>query len=248
MQDENAIESSSIWMRWKKLKTEQKIAIIALIIGASFIFAISALKVRHGVYAPFLASISDYQAKRDLLKDPIAENEALLKRIDTDGDGLSDWSEINIYKTSPYLWSTAGDKIPDNVKIASGQNPLCKSGEDCTIGALNLNLATTSLPYDINAIKNNSGSLEDVLLGVSPGAKSYQDMAKSAGMDLETIKSQIPTDPEIIRKAILETGKVTKEELDEISNEELLKLMNEAVLELEANLKAEEQQNNKLNL
>lgn len=244
MQDENATESGSIRMRWKKLNTEQKIAVIALVIGASFVFFVSALRVRHGVYAPFLVSVSDYQAKRDLLKDPIAENEALQKRIDTDGDGLSDWSEVNIYKTSPYLWSTAGDKIPDNVKIAAGINPLCKSGEDCTIGALNLNLATTSLPYDINAVQDTSGLLNDVLMGVSPGAASYQDAAESAGVDLETMKSQIPTDPAVIRKAILETGKVTKEDLDKITDEELLKLMNEAVLELETELKAEQQQNN----
>ncbi len=244
MQDENATESGSIRMRWKKLSTEQKLAIIALVIGASFVFVISALRVRHGVYAPFLVSVSDYQSKRDMLKDPIAENEALQKRIDTDGDGLSDWSEVNIYKTSPYLWSTAGDNIPDNVKIASGENPLCKSGEDCAVGALNLNLATTSLPYDINTNQDTSGLLNDVLMGVSPGSGSYQDAAAGAGVDLETMKSQIPTDPAVIRKAILETGKVTKEDLDKFSDQDLLKLMNEAMLELETELETEQQQNN----
>jgi hypothetical protein len=247
MRDENPTENGSIRMRWKKLNTEQKIAIIALVIGASFIFVISALRVRHGVYAPFLVSISEYQEKRDLIKDPIAEREALLKRIDTDGDGLSDWSEINVYKTSPYLWSTAGDNIPDNVKIARGENPLCKSGEECTIGALNINLPTTTLPFDVAVNQDPAGLLNDVLMGTAPGSNSYQNMAVDAGIDLETMKSQIPKDPAVLRDAILQTGKVTKEDLDNISDEDLLKLINEAMAELESEIKTE-QQNQEINL
>lgn len=43
---------------------------------------------------------------------------------DTDGDGLSNWAEQNLYGTSPYLPDTDDDGLPDNVEINLGFNPL----------------------------------------------------------------------------------------------------------------------------
>ncbi len=243
MQEENAQESGSIRMQWKQLNTEKKFAIIALVIGAGFIFVFSALRVRQGIYSPFLASIEDFEKNRELIQDPIAEYEALQKRTDTDGDGLSDWAEENIYKTSPYLWSTAGDDIPDNVKIALGENPLCKSGESCDIGAMKFNLPTTTLPTDFANSQDPSSRLNDVLLGTSPGSSNYQDTASEYGIDIESMKQQIPKDPATLRSVILQTGKITQEELDKISDDDLMKLMNDAMADLETEMKAEQQAN-----
>jgi hypothetical protein len=243
MQEDNAHASGSIRMHWKKLNKEQKFAIIALVIGAGFIFVFSALRVRQGIYAPFLASIEDFEQNRELIKDPVAEYEALQKRTDTDGDGLSDWAEENVYKTSPYLWSTAGDNIPDNVKIARGENPLCKSGESCDIGAMKFNLPTTTLPTDFSDNQDSSNRLTDILMGTGPGSENYQQTAEENGIDIETMKQQIPKDPETLRNVILQTGKITQEELDKISDDDLMKLMDDAMKELEAEMKAEQEAN-----
>ncbi|HET6933977.1 MAG TPA: Ig-like domain-containing protein [Candidatus Angelobacter sp.] len=43
---------------------------------------------------------------------------------DTDGDGLSDGDEVNIYHTNPLVADTDGDGIPDGVEIATGTDPL----------------------------------------------------------------------------------------------------------------------------
>lgn len=236
--------SGSSRMHWKQLNKEQKTIIIALIIGSIFVFVFSAYRVRQGIYAPFMASVEDYEKNRELIKDPIAEHEALQKRTDTDGDGLSDWAEENIYKTSPYLWSTAGDDVPDNVKIARGENPLCKNGEDCGMTQpINYDLPTTTLPYDYNQMQNNSNAVNDLLTGKSPASEGYQDVAEEAGVDFETLKQQIPNDPAMLRKAILASGKVDKEQLDKISDEELLRYFNEAMQELEDETKQEKSSN-----
>ena len=42
---------------------------------------------------------------------------------DTDGDGLSDGDEVNIYHTNPLVADTDGDGIPDGVEIATGTDP-----------------------------------------------------------------------------------------------------------------------------
>lgn len=45
-------------------------------------------------------------------------------KIDTDGDGLSDYDEIFVYGTDPLKVDTDGDGIPDGYEVADGLNPL----------------------------------------------------------------------------------------------------------------------------
>ena len=44
-------------------------------------------------------------------------------KADTDGDGISDAAEVNIYHTNPLLADTDGDGVPDGVEIAAGTDP-----------------------------------------------------------------------------------------------------------------------------
>ncbi|MCX6740116.1 MAG: hypothetical protein NTZ49_02725 [Candidatus Parcubacteria bacterium] len=68
---------------------------------------------------------------------------AQLKNQDSDLDGLDDWSELNIYGTSPYLSDTDSDKISDKDELLKGEDPNCPQGQVC--GALNIN-ETAALP------------------------------------------------------------------------------------------------------
>jgi hypothetical protein len=45
-------------------------------------------------------------------------------KADTDGDGLSDGDEVNIYHTNPLLFDTDGDGISDGLEVQSGSDPL----------------------------------------------------------------------------------------------------------------------------
>src|SRR3989344_3458461 len=44
---------------------------------------------------------------------------------DTDGDGLNDYDELYIYKTSPYLEDSDSDGVSDSAEIQKGTNPNC---------------------------------------------------------------------------------------------------------------------------
>ncbi|MFZ6015710.1 MAG: hypothetical protein ACOYUZ_05145 [Patescibacteria group bacterium] len=232
MQEDSQPLKRPIREQWSKLSKEQKIAFIILVICAVFAFVFSFISLRHGIYAPFLVSVDEIEAKKELLKDPIEQHTALKKRIDTDGDGLSDWAEENVYKTSPYLWSTAGDNLPDNVKIAMGLNPLCKEGQDCNAGALRYDLGTSTLPGNADI----SDRLQDSAGFLSEGQSSVKELEKKAtalGVDVDPAKA-LDRDPQMIRNALLQYGTVSKERLDEITDEELLKFYDDAVAEYQA--------------
>lgn len=54
-----------------------------------------------------------------------------LKNKDTDQDGLSDYDELNIYNTSPYLADTDSDGMTDKAEVDTNDDPNCPVGQDC---------------------------------------------------------------------------------------------------------------------
>ena len=76
------------------------------------------------------------------LNTSVSESEQItaLKTKDTDHDGLSDYDELFYYKSSPYLFSTAGDGISDGTKVSKGENPSCAENTTCNpTPTINLN-------------------------------------------------------------------------------------------------------------
>lgn len=51
--------------------------------------------------------------------------------VDTDGDGLSDYEELSIYKTSPYLEDSDSDGMSDKYEAEMGYDPNCAGTEPC---------------------------------------------------------------------------------------------------------------------
>lgn len=74
------------------------------------------------------------QQEADLNNQKLLENQARLDEVyntDTDVDGLPDWEETNIYKSSPFLPDTDGDGFNDKVEVDNKTNPNCPEGKEC---------------------------------------------------------------------------------------------------------------------
>ncbi|MDD5438098.1 MAG: hypothetical protein PHC70_03055 [Patescibacteria group bacterium] len=235
MQEESKGLRLVLKTHWERLTKKQKAFFVVFVLCATGALVFSYLSVRDGIYAPFKVSLEEIQKNKDLLKDPEVEAEKLAKRVDSDGDGLSDWDEEHVYHTSPYLRSTAGDSMPDNVKIALGENPLCKHGEDCEVtGAMTFNLPSSTYPGADMVGSNVQEDLGSILMGNTQAGQNFQNTASQAGVDL-SLDNLIPRDPAMLRQALLQTGKVKQADLDKLTDEQLLKYFDEAKAEVEKN-------------
>lgn len=84
-----------------------------------------------------------------------------LKQTDSDNDGLSDFDEINIYRTNPLSADTDGDGYNDGTEIEYNYDPN-KISEDKLKKNIGISLTDQTLtyslgPYIINTIKISSG-------------------------------------------------------------------------------------------
>lgn len=93
-------------------------------------------QIRRSIIMPFTAPVERLVEIRNMLGPTDEEKEAKAKRTDADGDGLSDWDEANLYRTSSYLRDTDSDGIPDNTEIANQTDPNCPKGQVCLLPSL----------------------------------------------------------------------------------------------------------------
>ena len=206
-------------MKWNNLTKEQKISVCILAVCGFLALGFSAWKVKARITDPFLVPKSELTRIKEVIGSTPQEDEARLKRIDTDGDSLSDWDEINLYKTNPNLKDSCGDGITDNVRVVTGKNLQCAQ---TTIGI-------ESMPQN-----STNDSFQDFLnqsLGTGAGGiTTGTGQAISTQLETQSDTSQeqlLPRDPEVIREVL--KGKVDQAKLDALSDEQLLELYDEAI-------------------
>lgn len=121
-------------MKSHEKSTGQKAALVGLLFLGVFALGLGFFKVRSQIAGPFVHQISraqDAQLEQFFEQQQQQEESETLKNRDTDGDGLSDYDELNIHKTSPYLKDTDSDTYDDATEIKSGHDPNCAIGKVC---------------------------------------------------------------------------------------------------------------------
>ncbi|MCH7492432.1 hypothetical protein IID19_02450 [Patescibacteria group bacterium] len=76
------------------------------------------------------SSIADSTGSRQGATTPVVRIESLRDK-DTDGDGLSDYDELYVFKTSPYIADSDSDQINDKAEVDQGTDPNCPEGTEC---------------------------------------------------------------------------------------------------------------------
>lgn len=168
------------------------IFLIFLCFGALFL---SFLKIRGEIYKPFFQFSPRKREKSSLEQIPT------LKNKDTDQDGLSDFEEVYIYKTSSYLEDTDGDGYSDKTEVENKTDPLCPEGQACQGRIESPETETSSPGINNSEVPQDEVSLEEI-----------RQMLSKAGIDKETLeKIDDQTLKELYQETIKETGINPKE-------------------------------------
>jgi len=151
---------------FSSLPRPQKTAVIVLSIAAVGILGVWFWQFNMRLNNPFRPSSQEIAQGEKAAQDKIdLENASRSK--DSDTDGLSDYDETNIYKTSPYLEDTDGDNISDFNEIKQGKDPLCAEGSACSLLAANPDLIpvvpAASSTENVDS-ENLASNVDDALL------------------------------------------------------------------------------------
>lgn len=216
--------------RWGFLTREQKLSVYILTICGVIAIGFSVYRIQDNITRPFRVQTSSLvEAKRIIGLSP-EEEDAKAKRTDTDGDGLSDWAETNLYHTNPNLRDTCGDGVPDNVRIFTGKNIACLQQASSVEGRLDVtqvDASSSGLPvYDTSPQPTQNGSLEQ-LLNAQGSQQQAAPASTSSATDIQAIQQALPRDPAAIRQAL--TGRVDANQLKATSDADLLKFYDQAI-------------------
>jgi len=134
-----------------------------------------------------------------------------LQGMDTDSDGISDWEELNVHGTSPYLEDSDSDGFSDGDELESGNDPTCPAGRDCYGTGIG---KTDNIPNPVNSNNVNSENEEFVnslLNQTNPDEGTALENMLSGQVDAATL-----------RQVLLDSG-MDNEILSNISDEELMR-------------------------
>ncbi len=205
--------------RWHGFSAEQKVAACLLFVCAGLAAFVSVYQIHDGVRRPFRVSKAQLVEAKKVYGETDAQKEERLRRIDTDGDGLSDWEEANTYALSPNLRDTCGDGIPDNIRVATGKNLTC-ANQPAFAGGL-----------DVSALQASSSGM--ALPFIDAGAKASA-AARAPAVAPNGSLADFPRDPAFIREALKDS--VSAEQLQNVTDDQLLRLYDQAMGQASANV------------
>lgn len=182
----------------KNLPRQQKMAAVFLAAFSILIVVSAAILFNFKLNKPFSTDKKMYSATTATTTD--------LSKIDSDGDGLSDYDETNIYRTSPYLEDSDSDGLNDKQEIAQGTDPNCPSGKICN--------AVEAAP-----IASSSTVSGDVLPAETPVLSGAASIVPGMGNEIT---------PTTLRQILLQNG-YDQATLDKISDEDIMKSYLEAL-------------------
>jgi hypothetical protein len=186
---------------------QRKMAVIFLAILTIAVVALSVLQFHTKLNAPFAVS-----EKASDTTEIATSTDPKLK--DSDGDGLSDYDEVNIYKTSPYLPDSDSDGISDKDEIAAGTDPNCPTGKTCDTADTAVDSTSSSTVNSIAGDLITAG--ETTAIG---------EATTTTGTVASSSTGEVT--PDFLRQILIQNGSDTST-VNKISDEDIMSAYQEA--------------------
>jgi len=205
---ESADINSSVF---RNIPRKQKAALFVLVLIASAIIVFWAWQFNTRLASPFSASSNK---NINTASNNATSTSVDLHNIDTDHDGLSDYDEINIYHTSPYLEDTDSDGIPDGVEVKNGTDPNCPTGKVCS---------GSDVPTSATSTEATSTTASTGTASTSANVPALSIPADVASSSQQAIQDAIngKADAATLRQLLISSG-ADKAMLDQISDTDLM--------------------------
>ncbi len=134
------------------------VSIIALILGW--------WQIKNNIRLPFILPAISPATNVNNLDLTVSEDQLVLQNRDSDKDGLSDYNELYVYKTSPYLKDTDSDGYTDDLEIKTRNNPNCPAGQTCLAAPASSTQGAALAPRttaELRALLKSAGVSEEQL-------------------------------------------------------------------------------------
>ena len=140
-------------------QTQIALGVVALV---AFVFGI--WQINTYIRLPFNLKTSTTDTNGETVQ--LGDDVLALQKKDSDNDGLTDYDELYLYSTSPYLADTDSDGYSDKTEVDSGNNPNCAPNTTCGPTILTPSTtepATTATPTadEIRALLRQAGVSDD---------------------------------------------------------------------------------------
>ena len=178
----------------------EKLITAGIIVMAFVAVFFGYFQLAQGINGPFLSlmrvaenSPAGTNASTDLQSELVAFLE--LQQQDSDSDGLSDYAELKIYATSPYIEDSDSDGLTDKEEVDRGYDPNCPGQKSCVAssdsgGSSQAVPRFTALP----GVSQNSRITPDYLRQIlTDSGMSATDVADITDAELISLFNEIAT-------------------------------------------------------
>lgn len=203
-----------------------KIGLLLLVVAVVAITTLWVIQLRRNIITPLYAGSQNNQS---VASNQLTQNEIDLRAKDTDSDGLNDWDELNLYKTSPYLSDTDSDTFPDKQEIDSGNDPTCPQGQNCASTSQITNTETDTT-FSNSSLENLLNSAVSGTATISPTITPSTETKQLTAEEKKALRDAFGTSPKAsdLRQFLLQAG-MNQKTLDGLSDEQIVATFNEMI-------------------
>lgn len=169
---------------------KEKLAFSGLVVLAILIVYLGFRQMGNNLKTPFALFALKYSGGEET---QLTESELLeqAKTKDTDQDGLSDYDELYIYSTSPYLMDSDSDEITDKQEVDEGTDPNCPKGQNCysseITNPVSGQITTSTLKSPVESIPSAEQMALQAIFTTNPNAETVRSFLVSSGADSQLL-------------------------------------------------------------
>ncbi len=203
-----------------------KVGFVLLVVAVVAITSLWIIQLRRNIITPLYAGSQNDQL---VASNQITQNEIDLRAKDTDSDGLNDWDELNLYKTSPYLSDTDSDTFADKQEIDSGNDPTCPQGQSCASTSEIANTETDTT-FSNSSLENLLNSAVTGTATISPTIAPATEKKQLTPEEKKALQDAFGANPKAtdLRQFLLQAG-MNQKTLDALSDEQIVATFNEMI-------------------